>query len=356
MLISETTCPRILHYLREIQWEAAFRSLVRQMSQVHAHLADRWNITARTSRTYQRIFDASDSLSCRACHGHLQLPPSAPGRPALNPVILGKACQLARRTNQYILERTAAVPEHVRLRSGPLLAEFVQVIGEHVVAATERLEMDQLEQVIIDSVEAHVDHVEDGGVDLKILEKSIKHPRGLFSSTSSTSSSNSSNTRPSSSEAAAAAPPKLVIYSGHDTTLGNFNSILQTGQYYWPPYAANVVVELWQRSPPRSDSWNAVEEEEDRDGDWQTIDDQSMDKIVKDWAMQDTTEMFHIRVLYNGKVVPLEWCSQPYTILSGSEERETFEGLCPLPLFLAHASQRISIDYAAECFGPVMRD
>ncbi|XP_022090425.1 2-phosphoxylose phosphatase 1-like [Acanthaster planci] len=42
--------------------------------------------------------------------------------------------------------------------------------------------------------------------------------------------------------------PKFVFYSGHDITVTPLLDALGLGDYHWPPYAANVVFELWSKS------------------------------------------------------------------------------------------------------------
>ena len=40
---------------------------------------------------------------------------------------------------------------------------------------------------------------------------------------------------------------KLVLYSGHDTTVAPFLQILNVWDGKWPPYASNVIVEFYER-------------------------------------------------------------------------------------------------------------
>jgi hypothetical protein len=47
-------------------------------------------------------------------------------------------------------------------------------------------------------------------------------------------------------EALAAKPPKLVVYSGHDTTLTPLAAALGIPLLSWPPYSSHIELELWR--------------------------------------------------------------------------------------------------------------
>ncbi|KAJ1861262.1 hypothetical protein LPJ57_006548 [Coemansia sp. RSA 486] len=93
---------------------------------------------------------------------------------------------------------------------------------------------------------------------------------------------------------------KLALYSGHDTTIGPILGSLKAGnrQMLWPPYASNLIFELWKK----------------KDG----------SRVV--------------RVLFNGEVLQLQqgnqWCD-----LSA----------CPLDTFTSYLGDYIPSDIAAEC-------
>ncbi|KAG5175195.1 histidine phosphatase superfamily [Tribonema minus] len=88
----------------------------------------------------------------------------------------------------------------------------------------------------------------------------------------------------------------FFLYSGHDDTIGGLLSALQVAGWNWPPYASNLIWELWR---------------------------------------DDSSSQPFVRVIYNGKVLELPFCSQ---------------ATCPLQEFrswlLAHV---VPSDMLAEC-------
>ena len=46
-------------------------------------------------------------------------------------------------------------------------------------------------------------------------------------------------------------PAKLLLYSGHDTTIMPLLVALQIPLETWPPYVSNVVFELWRQPDGR---------------------------------------------------------------------------------------------------------
>ncbi|KAF9312711.1 Lysophosphatidic acid phosphatase type 6 [Podila horticola] len=88
----------------------------------------------------------------------------------------------------------------------------------------------------------------------------------------------------------------LNVYSGHDTTLSPLLGMLDSQDVRWPPYAANMLVELWKA---------------------------------------DSGEHF-VRVIYNHKVVETKsgWCDLSW---------------CPLDKFTAHLDRFYVADLFKEC-------
>jgi hypothetical protein len=87
---------------------------------------------------------------------------------------------------------------------------------------------------------------------------------------------------------------QLHIFSGHDDTIGGILAALQVKDWGWPPYASNILIELWKGE-----------------------------------------NGYAVRVIYNGKQLQLPFCS---------------DELCPLDVFeqflLRHL---IPNDLATEC-------
>ncbi|KAJ3042352.1 hypothetical protein HDV00_007486 [Rhizophlyctis rosea] len=94
-------------------------------------------------------------------------------------------------------------------------------------------------------------------------------------------------------------PPKLSLYSAHDSTLGSLLAILgppmTTEQRLWPPYASNLVMEIWKGGEGH----------------------------------------YVVRVRYDGKVLRSEWCE--------------FGGGCELGEFVARLERFVPEDYVKAC-------
>lgn len=103
--------------------------------------------------------------------------------------------------------------------------------------------------------------------------------------------------------------PKFTIFSAHDTTIAYLLCALQSGNYEWPPYAANFILELWSR-----------------DQDNQT-----------DQRYQRRQKGAFIRILYNGKLIRLSWCN------------DAEDGLCSLEAFLQFVYRLVPTKGAAQC-------
>lgn len=70
------------------------------------------------------------------------------------------------------------------------------------------------------------------------------------------------------------AGPKLRLYSAHDTTVLPILQMLRHDTDDWPPYVANIVLELWQRQS-------------------------------KGWLLSSGNVESFVRVLYNGQPLRL---------------------------------------------------
>ncbi|ORX96887.1 phosphoglycerate mutase-like protein [Basidiobolus meristosporus CBS 931.73] len=90
-------------------------------------------------------------------------------------------------------------------------------------------------------------------------------------------------------------PAKMEIFSGHDTTVQPLLGVLKAEDFRWPPYASNLIVEVWQEK--RSDK-------------------------------------AYIRILFNGEVLKSPVCDF---------------SLCPLETFMKLADQYIPKNFVEEC-------
>ena len=93
---------------------------------------------------------------------------------------------------------------------------------------------------------------------------------------------------------------KFVLYSGHDSTVGPLELVLEFGPEIWPPYASRIVLELY------SDVANRKPDQE---------------------------EGLYIKVLFNGRSVThkMKWC----------ESKLTADGLCPYFVFKEYVNTGI---------------
>ncbi|KAF9348135.1 Acid phosphatase-like protein 2 [Mortierella sp. AD094] len=89
---------------------------------------------------------------------------------------------------------------------------------------------------------------------------------------------------------------RFSFYSGHDTTISPLLGMLDAVDQWWPPYASNLLIELWKS--PRG--------------------------------------QYYIRVLYNGAILPTksEWCDLEW---------------CPLDAFIGYIDKFIVEDLTALC-------
>lgn len=98
---------------------------------------------------------------------------------------------------------------------------------------------------------------------------------------------------------------RVALYSAHDTTVLPFLHAFEVADRKWPTYAANIVLELWER--------DADDEE----------------------AVQQHKERHYVRMMYNGNEVTLPGCHQ--------------QVLCPFSRFEELSHRAIPINYEEEC-------
>lgn len=133
--------------------------------------------------------------------------------------------------------------------------------------------------------------------------------------------------------------PRFVLYSAHDTTLAAalaaLDLLVGPGGGRNPPFNSSLLVELWRRSLPAS----AVAERDGRAG-------------------AAATPSYAVRLLYNERVVELEWCRSSTASGRGAAPTDRHgadAAFCPLPAFVAGTAARTSATtavHAARCSMP----
>ncbi|KAI8846817.1 histidine phosphatase superfamily [Chytridium lagenaria] len=101
---------------------------------------------------------------------------------------------------------------------------------------------------------------------------------------------------------------RVFLYSAHDMTLAGLLGVLDVDDRRWPPYASNMIFEVW-RIPAR---------EEER-------------------------ERVLVRLVYNGRTVPLPWCRSKMADIA--EE----EWVCELVDVIAGLRDVLPVDLREEC-------
>lgn len=99
------------------------------------------------------------------------------------------------------------------------------------------------------------------------------------------------------------------ILAAHDSTIAYLHGAFQTGQYEWPPYAANLLVEVWRKE----------------------------ESTPPDWNTQLPDPSIYIRIIYNGIYLVLPWCQEEDSLY------------CPLAHFLQFISSVIPTNMPSEC-------
>lgn len=94
---------------------------------------------------------------------------------------------------------------------------------------------------------------------------------------------------------------KLIYYSAHDSSLSALLGALQSMDMRWPPYASNMLIELWK--PKTTDNSN-----------------------------KDPFENYMVRFIYNGKPLVTSWCSSPLS-----------EGTCTVKDFVDYLDNTLHI-------------
>ncbi|KAI9599247.1 histidine phosphatase superfamily [Syncephalis fuscata] len=101
---------------------------------------------------------------------------------------------------------------------------------------------------------------------------------------------------------AAMLPPKFELFSGHDDTVYGLIGLLLAKDLRWPPYASNLIFELWQEPKPNT-------------------------------KPRDPSN-YVVRIIYNGRPLAADWCD--------------FKA-CPLPKYLEHIEKHIERDLPNAC-------
>ncbi|KAI9599240.1 histidine phosphatase superfamily [Syncephalis fuscata] len=107
-----------------------------------------------------------------------------------------------------------------------------------------------------------------------------------------------------SSDSSALFKPTFELFSGHDSTIYGIIGSLGELDLRWPPYASNLLFEVWQSNANLNDS------------------------------NRSTASEYIVRIIYNGRVLTLPWCNTPN---------------CPLSIYLDHLSSLIPANLMQEC-------
>lgn len=105
---------------------------------------------------------------------------------------------------------------------------------------------------------------------------------------------------------------KLILYSGHDTTVGPLLAALNVSDWSVPSFASHLVFELWERPSSAQDTDNS--------------------KSTKSKG----SSFWYVRVFLNGQLLQLPWCN------SGSAE-------CEFSTFSKYIANLIPHDFMKEC-------
>ncbi|KAI8054447.1 histidine phosphatase superfamily [Syncephalis plumigaleata] len=92
---------------------------------------------------------------------------------------------------------------------------------------------------------------------------------------------------------------KFELFSGHDDTVHAIKGMLDAHDMLWPPYASNMLFELWQATNRTA-----------------------------------TDEQFYLRIIYNGRVLTTSWCDM---------------NACPIQQYFDRITPFIPDDLTAEC-------
>ncbi|KAG0228294.1 hypothetical protein BGW42_002286 [Actinomortierella wolfii] len=101
-------------------------------------------------------------------------------------------------------------------------------------------------------------------------------------------------------------PLRFTLFSGHDDTITTVLGVLKSKDIRWPPYASNVLFELW-KVPCES---------------------------IQNGCNSTNDDAYFVRAFYNGEVVEATWCDLSW---------------CPYETFLAHLNSFIPDDIFNEC-------
>lgn len=183
----------------------------------------------------------NDNLLCAACH---ELPVSLASQPA-------EFCDLGRQAFRYLINAIQSNPQIARLQAGTLMNQL-----------TDELLRDQ---------------------DNQNNQNNQDNQNNQNNQNNQKNQDNQNN---------------FILFSAHDTTIAYLNAVMQINQVAWPPYASNLIFEVWKSNKLKT---------------------------------------AFIRVLYNGQILKLPFCTpiQSYQgiMLVPSEDQL---GLCPMTMFKKH--------------------
>lgn len=212
---TSTGCSRLREMLRDLQERPIYRELRRELDKLMS--ATSGNLS---------FGEVNDDLLCRACH-NFALPRSL--RPHLSSSspsqVASSLCALNRRIHRWESEVSNEHPKLVQLQVGYILGQLLSFLD----------------------------------ADSKLINNET---RTLVDSADTTETKST-----------------FYMLSAHDTTLTQLLAALGAGINDWPPYAAHLIVELWESGMSQSLARRSL----------------------------------HSRILYNGRVVRLPWCGEGQT-------------------------------------------
>ncbi|PVU98456.1 hypothetical protein BB560_005670 [Smittium megazygosporum] len=149
-------------------------------------------------------------------------------------------------------------------------------------------------------------------------------------------------------------PPKMLIFSGHDTTVGPLAFILQKGEFSkeenplesklgWPDFGSIVTVELFEDTRKKGKSLsssNATKETENN-------------KLISTWPKNLNkdlkTENFYVRAMFNGNPIVVDACKA-----EGNHMEGVGPTMCTLNAFFSQMGPYIisEDEYIRSCIVP----
>ena len=132
--------------------------------------------------------------------------------------------------------------------------------------------------------------------------------------------------------------PAFAYYSGHDTTIAAVLGFMNITGMTWPPYASNILFELWQAD---SAPLTAATDDTSAGTDTEASFDASSSPLAAAAAAPSSSSYF-VRILYNGGVLRL--------FAAGC-----CEDVCPYDSLLAYFNSMIPEDLVSVCQGDGVR-